>query len=94
MAYRVDTSATMRDRLRELYAEAHAQGRGGAVLRALRNLHDRLVQNPLDVGEIVFHIPSGAPVHADVEAPLATHFVIYETTQAVCIVRADLLSPP
>jgi hypothetical protein len=92
MAYRLDWSGVMKDRVRELYAEAVTLGQGHRFREGLRSLADRMEQDPHDLGEICYHTGLGHPVRVAGADPLVIDFVIYESLQTVCPVKVTRLS--
>jgi len=94
MAFRIDASEVIRERIRQLQAAALLSVQGSQFREGLARLFARLAGDPLAVGEMTYRTPMGHPVFVAVSGPTAINYVVYEVEQAVGIVRVERLNPP
>jgi hypothetical protein len=91
--FRVVFSATSAQGIRELQRRASRQGRGEEFLAAVRQVADRLRDDPTDFGEPLYRLPAlRLRVRCAVIGPLGVHFAVHEEQPVVFISSVKLLS--
>ena len=90
--YEVHSSGLIASRLKEIQKRAKAQGRGEAVLSAIRSMWHRLSLDPVEFGEPLYRLPALRLEvrHAAID-PLLVHFAVYEDKPLVFIKSVALL---
>ena len=94
MDWEVTFNAVFRARLDELHAEARSFGQDEAFASGFQNLIRSLQEDPFEVGEIRFHLATGAPVHGAARGPVSIQFAIYESNRVVWITHVHRLASP
>jgi hypothetical protein len=94
MNFEIVFNALFRVRVLELHTEAGAFGQDAAFSAAFSSLVGRLQDDPSTVGEVLFHLSQGEPVHHAVEAPVSLHFAIFEQDHSVWLFRINRLAAP
>ena len=93
MEYAVIIAEALRERVLDIQRRAADAGVGDRFLAALRTATGRLRTNPLDFGEVLYHLPElHWPVHLAIAAPLALLFTVHEAERQVWVVNAHALS--
>ena len=68
--YRVSCPGPVLDAFKRLHVNARVAGHGKALLAAVKLLYQRLRTDPLNLGELCYHLPaSGARIRVAVVAP-------------------------
>ena len=90
--YEVHCSGAIAKELLQIQKRAKAEGRGDAVLVVIRALHNRLVHDPLELGEPLYHLPKlRLQVRHCALGPLLLDFAVHEDKPLVFIKGAALL---
>ncbi|HWG44334.1 MAG TPA: hypothetical protein VN688_16265 [Gemmataceae bacterium] len=91
--YEVHNSAAIAQAFLQLQHQAVQQGRGEELLRAARNVYDRLRQDPNEFGEPLYRLPAlRLQVRCAVARPLSVHFAVCEDRPLVFITVVKLLA--
>jgi hypothetical protein len=92
--YEVHISGIIRQALRRLQRRAAREGRGEEVLAAMRRISQRLRDDPFQLGEPAFRLPSlRMQVRGVVDRPLVVPFGVCEDRPLVFLRGVRLLSP-
>lgn len=90
--FRVICSDAIKEAVRRLHFLAGQQGRGDAVVDALRQISDRLIRNPLEAGEPTFPLTAmQLKLRTIVVRPVAIDYAIHEELPLVFIKSVKLL---
>ena len=94
-SYEVHCSAAIIQKLRDIQQQASEEGRGEAVLAAIRQILTKLQHNPLEFGEVLYRLPA-LRMHVCHGAirPLFIDFAVCEDHPLVFIKGATLLDKP
>jgi hypothetical protein len=91
--YEVHCSGVITQKLRDIQRQATEEGRGEAVLAAIRQIYQRLQQDPMDFGEPLYRLPVlRMQVRHGGIGPLFIDFALCEDTPLVFIKGATLLA--
>ena len=90
--YRVHCSSVIAQRIKDLQAQANAEGRGKAFLDALRTIGRHLIYDPNDFGEPLYRLPAlRMQVRLSLVLPLVADFAVCEDRPLVFIKGIRLL---
>jgi hypothetical protein len=91
--YEVHGSGVIFQTLRRLQRQASAEARGEEFLAAIKQIYQRLRQDPTVFGEPAYRLPAlKMQVRSAVIFPVAVHFAISEDQQLVFIKSVKLLA--
>jgi hypothetical protein len=92
MEYTVTLSQVLQQQVRQLQLAAGAVGAEELFMSAFRTISERLGTDPLQFGEVLYHLPSSqAPVQVGIVIPLAVVFSVQEPLRQVWFVRICVL---
>jgi hypothetical protein len=93
--YQVHISGAIAKKLKQLQRRASLQGRGESVLKALREIVERLREDPLGWGDRLYRLPALRlqVCHGSIR-PLFVNFAVSEDKSLVFIKGVELLSEP
>src|SRR5437899_1354733 len=93
--YEVHISGAIAKKLKQIQRRASRQGRGEAVLSALKQIVERLRHDPLSWGDPLYRLPAlrMQVCHASIR-PLFVNFAVCEDRPLVFIKGVELLSEP
>jgi hypothetical protein len=91
MNYRLEMSQVISQRLLVLAAEGTRFGQGARMGPALRAIRQALTTNPVGFGERKYTLRSGAPVYSIGRGPLVMTYVVFESRQAVVVIKVERL---
>jgi hypothetical protein len=90
--YEVACSGVIARSLKQIQKRAKEQGRGEAVLFAIRRIWHRLSIDPIDFGEPLYRLPAlRLQVRHGANGPLLIYFAVHEDRPIVFIKGAVLL---
>jgi len=93
MAFTISISQQIRQELRAMQEAADRASTGDLLLSAIRTISERLQTDPLEYGEVLYHLPSSLnPVHVGITIPLAIIVAVYPQAQRVWLVKVRALS--
>lgn len=91
--YEVHASGVILKALRDIQRRAKRQGRGEKVLAALRQIHQRLEEDPNTVGEPLYRLPGlRMQVRTCVVLPLLVDFAVCEDRPLVFLKYVKLIT--
>jgi hypothetical protein len=91
--FRLEFSAVIAESLRQLQRRASREGRGKEFLLAVRQVVERLRQNPSDFGEALYRLPAlRMQIRCAALGPLGIDFAVCEDQPLVFIKAVKLLS--
>jgi hypothetical protein len=94
-AYEVHNSRAIAQAFLELQAQASLEGRGEELLRATREVYQRLRKDPTEFGEPLYRLTAlGMQVRCVVVRPLYVDFAVCEDRPLVFIKAVRLLANP
>jgi hypothetical protein len=90
--YQIDSSVVVARALDKLQKRASQEGRGEEVLAAIRQMRQRLQQDPANFGEPLYRLPAlKMQIRSAVVRPLVVHFGVCEDRPLVIIKGVELL---
>jgi hypothetical protein len=91
-SYAIHVSGAVAKRIKQLQKRAAQEGRGEQTLAALRQIAQRLTQDPFHCGEPLYRLPAlRMPIRTVALGPLAVHFAVCEDRPLIFIKGAELL---
>lgn len=91
--YRVDCSVVMAVRFRKLQQEAKQRGNGDMFLSAMKEIGQRLQNDPLEAGEPLYRLPAlRLRIRSIAVRPLVVDYAVSEDQPLVFIKGVRLLS--
>jgi hypothetical protein len=90
--FEVHCSGAVARHLKQIQKQAKQEGRGEAVLAAIRHIWRRLAVDPTELGEPLYHLPAlRLEVRHGAVGPLLIHFAVHELRPLVFIKLVTLL---
>jgi hypothetical protein len=91
-SFKVNLSGVVAERLRQIQRQATLQGRGEETIFAFRQIVDRLMKAPFDLGEPLYRLPSlRLQIRSAAVGPLGVFFGVSEDKPLVFIKGFRLL---
>lgn len=91
-AFVVTPLGDVRQRIEDLYHQAHSQGKGDDFLASFRTIARRLETDPREFGEPVYRLPNAKLVVRKAALnPIHVVFAVHETKAVVFVFKVDLL---
>ncbi len=90
--FEVHASGVILQAFKQVQGQASFQGRGAEVLRAIREMHHRLIHDPLGFGEPLYRLPAlRMQIRSGVIGPLGVFFGVCEDRPLVFVKGVRLL---
>jgi hypothetical protein len=93
--FEVHASGVILQAFKEVQQQASFQGRGAEVLRAFRQIHHRLIHDPLSFGEPLYRLPAlRMEIRSVVIGPVGVFFGVCEDRPLFFVNGVRLLEQP